>query len=78
MAAGIFTMFDKAVLNIVNATHLLDPANSFKWTLHTPTYVPGVSTHEVYADLTNELATANGYTAGGLARASRLTLECCP
>jgi hypothetical protein len=65
MAAGTFTMFDKALLNVVNATHLLDPANTFKWTLHTSAYTPGVATHEVYADLTNELATANGYTAGG-------------
>jgi hypothetical protein len=70
MAAGTFTMFDKAVLNIVNATHLLDPANSFKWTLHTSTYTPSVSGNEVYADLTNELSTANGYTNGGLALAN--------
>lgn len=65
MAAGTFTIYDKALLNIYNATNLLNTANSFKWTLHTSSYTPSVSGHEVYADLTNELATANGYTSGG-------------
>lgn len=67
MASGVFTVFDKAKLNIANATNLLNTANSFKWTLHTSAYTPGQATNEVYADLTNELATGNGYTAGGLA-----------
>lgn len=40
-------------------------ANTFKVTLHTSTYTPNASTHTVYADLTNELSTANGYTNGG-------------
>lgn len=41
-------------------------ADTFKVTLHTNTYVPNIATQSVYADLTNELATANGYTNGGL------------
>lgn len=65
-APGSFTMFDKAVLNCFNATNLISAAQSFSWTLHTSAYTPGVSTNEVYADLTNELATGNGYTSGGL------------
>jgi len=40
-------------------------ANTFKVTLHTSTYTPNAATQSVYADLTNELATANGYTNGG-------------
>ena len=36
-----------------------------KVTLHSSSYTPNVSTHTVYADLTNELSTANGYTSGG-------------
>lgn len=38
-----------------------------KLTLHTSTYTPNAATQAVYADLTNELPTANGYTNGGLA-----------
>lgn len=40
-------------------------ANTFKVTLHTSTYTPDAAAHTVYADLTNELSTANGYTNGG-------------
>lgn len=38
---------------------------TIKVTLHTSSYT-FAATHSVYADLTNELATANGYTNGGL------------
>jgi hypothetical protein len=41
---------------------------TFKVTLHTSTYT-FAATHNVYADLTNELSTANGYTNTGLALA---------
>lgn len=40
-----------------------------KVTLHSSTYTFSAS-HSVYADLTNELSTANGYTNGGQALAS--------
>ncbi len=40
-----------------------------KATLHTSTYT-FAATHSVYADLTNELSTANGYTNGGQALGS--------
>jgi len=66
MAAGAFTFFDKAGLNFFSATNLLNPANTFKMTLHTSSYTPNDATNEVFADVTNELATANGYTAGGI------------
>jgi hypothetical protein len=36
-----------------------------KCTLHTSAYVPNIDTHQVYADATNELGTAFGYTNGG-------------
>lgn len=42
---------------------------TFKVTLHSSTYT-FAATHNVYADLTNELSTANGYTNGGLALSS--------
>lgn len=44
--------------------------DSFKVTLHTSTYTPNAGTHTVYADLTNELSTASGYTNGGAALGS--------
>lgn len=40
-----------------------------KVTLHTSSYT-FAATHSVYADLTNELTTANGYTNGGLSLGS--------
>lgn len=43
---------------------------TIKLTLHTSTYSPSASGHAVYADLTNELATGNGYTNGGLTLSS--------
>lgn len=70
MASGAFVFPDKAKLNMFSATDLLNPANTFKITLHTNTWVPANSTNEVYADATNELATANGYTSGGITLAS--------
>lgn len=50
-------------------------SDALVWTLHTNTYVPNFDTHQVTNDLTNELATGGGYTAGttgggGLAIAS--------
>lgn len=42
---------------------------TFKVTLHSSAYT-FAATHQVYADLTNELSTANGYTNGGLALSS--------
>lgn len=40
--------------------------DTIKATLHTTTYAPNLDTNEVKADATNELGTANGYTAGGV------------
>ncbi len=41
--------------------------DAIKQTLHTATYAPNQDTHTFYSDLTNELTTAGGYTAGGVA-----------
>jgi hypothetical protein len=65
MTASI-TLYDNVTKRLVDQTHLLDPANTFKWTLHTSTYAVSAA-HSVYADLTNELATGFGYTNTGLA-----------
>jgi hypothetical protein len=39
--------------------------DTIKVSLHTATYTPGLTTHNFFDDITNELAGANGYTAGG-------------
>lgn len=54
---------------VADGTFDLD-ANTFKLTAHSSSYTPSASAHTVYADLTNELSTANGYTNGGLTLAS--------
>jgi hypothetical protein len=45
-------------------------SDALVWTQHTSTYVPNQDTHAYVSDLTNELTTGGGYTAGGLAIAS--------
>jgi hypothetical protein len=50
-------------------------SDALVWTLHTSTYAPNLDTHQFVSDLTNELSTGGGYTAGttsggGLAIAS--------
>lgn len=51
----------------LDATALYSLTTNWKLALVTSTYTPDAEAHTVYADLTNELTTANGYTAGGLA-----------
>jgi hypothetical protein len=46
-------------------------SDSIRVTLHTSTYTPSQTGNEVKADATNELTTANGYTALGQALAGK-------
>lgn len=46
-------------------------SDTIKQTLHTSAWIPNYSTNETKADATNELTTANGYTAGGVTLASK-------
>lgn len=74
-APGPWTTYDNSKLFAVNGTNLLAVANSFKIALVASGYTPNVATHSIFANITNELATANGYTAGGaVAAAPSLTL----
>lgn len=68
MAASI-TFYQSFRKYIGDGTFDMD-TDSFKVSLHNSTYTPNSATHTVYADATNELATANGYTNGGAALAS--------
>lgn len=60
MAASItfYNNWKAAIAEVVPRTA------TFKVTLHSSAYT-FAATHSVYADLTNELSTANGYTSGG-------------
>lgn len=40
-------------------------SDTIKATLHSSSYTPNQDTHDYQNDLSNELSTANGYTAGG-------------
>ena len=68
MAAGNWIVYDSFKQWMADGTFNL-ASDTFKITLHTNTYAPSLS-NQVYADLTNELATANGYTNGGATLAS--------
>lgn len=47
-------------------------SDTIKATLHNNTWVPNIDTNEAFADATNELTTANGYTANGISLANKL------
>src|SRR5215471_7789418 len=48
-------------------------SDTVRATLHNNTYVPNIDVDEAFTDATNELSTANGYTANGVALASKTT-----
>lgn len=68
MAASI-TLYESFREYVADGTIDLD-THTFKVMLVASGYTPSASSHSVKADITNELATANGYTAGGATLAS--------
>jgi hypothetical protein len=72
-----FQLFGKLGANILGGELASDVgqmdylSDAIRMTLHTTTYVPNIDTNEAFADATNELATANGYTANGIALANK-------
>lgn len=64
MAAGNWIMYDSAKEYIGDGTIDLD-SHTFKIMLTTNSYTPDRGTHTQKSDVTNELSTAFGYTAGG-------------
>jgi hypothetical protein len=62
MAASI-SVYNTFAHNIARAVDL--SSATVRASLHTSSYSPSQTTNEVYADATNELSTANGYTNGG-------------
>lgn len=63
MPASI-TLYNSMKEYIADGTIDLDN-DTFKVALVSSAHTPNASTHTVYADVTNELSTANGYTNGG-------------
>jgi hypothetical protein len=63
MAAGPFTFYDSFAELVADGTIDLD-SHTFKLALLTSSYTPNAA-HDEYADLTGEVANANGYTTGG-------------
>ena len=72
-----FSLFGKWGANILGGEASGDVGmtdyltNSIRMTLHTTTWTPNLDTNEAFADATNELGTANGYTANGVALATK-------
>lgn len=65
-AAGKWKCYEQAKLHLSGTFALA--TNTFKISLHTSaSNANTLATSSAFADLTNELTTANGYTAGGIA-----------
>ena len=62
MAAGPFVFYDASAENIGKTINL--STDTIKLALVTAAYTFSAA-HDEYADITNELTTANGYTIGG-------------
>lgn len=81
--AALFKWYDKATQYELDGTYTAGSpqvsiaSQSFKIALLTSTYTFSAA-HAVYADLTNELTTSGGYTAGGLALASVAYTQAAP
>jgi hypothetical protein len=63
MASGAFTLYNSAGELLGDGTIDLD-THTFKLALVASGYTPSLA-HDEFADITNELSTAHGYTAGG-------------
>ncbi len=61
MAAATITFYNNVREDIGDGSLDLDN-DTFKVALLSSSYTPDVENHAAYSDLTNELATANGYT----------------
>lgn len=67
MAVGIMHVYANALVQAFTKAVKWSAAtpDTFKATLHTSAYTPNYGTNAFQSDLTNELTTAGGYTAGG-------------
>lgn len=72
MAAGKWKLYDLAKKYMADGTFDLDSTTNWKMALFTSSSNANTlgGTNDVYGDLTNEVANANGYTTGGVALTS--------
>ena len=66
------TVYGLSLVTMANAEWSFN-SGTIKSLLCTSTYTPNQDTHKYRSDLTNELATAGGYTAGGVALGTKST-----
>lgn len=64
------TLYNSAKKKLIDGSLDLD-TDTIKVALLSSSYTPNIDTHVFYSDLTNELATASGYTQGGTALANK-------
>lgn len=70
MAAAAWTIYSKAALAMSKGSYNLS-SDTYVITLITGSYTPNANTDALWSDVSaNELTTANGYTAGGVALTS--------
>lgn len=70
MAAGAWTVYSKAALAMSKGSYNL-ASDTYILALITNSYTPAPNTDALWSDVSaNELTTANGYTAGGVALTS--------
>lgn len=79
MAAGTFTVLNKAKKKLTDGTYDLD-THTWKVALCTSAFTPtaafaGTSTDARYSDITGEVANGNGYTTGGATLSSVTLVE---
>ena len=67
MASALYNSFKK---KIMDGSIDLD-TDTIKIALCTSSYTPNIDTHDFFDDITNELSTASGYTAGGASLANK-------
>lgn len=68
--AATHTIYDNFIENLFLGDMGALDSDDIRLTLHTSTYTPSEANDDAFADATNELSTANGYTAGGAALAN--------
>lgn len=73
MASQIYNSFKK---KMVDGSNISLSSDTIKVALCTSSYTPNIDTHDFFDDITNELSTASGYTAGGATLANKtLTID---